>query len=112
MTNPQSVNWRGQSGTEYTYYLYPCGTDFNKGQAGNFVLAKQTSPGHFVPIYIGQGADLNDAIANNGKKSCIDLNGATHLHVHVSSADVLARLREVEDLVLRWKPVCNGTPAH
>lgn len=109
MTNPQTVTWRGQSGTEYTYYQYPRGTNFNQGQAGNFVLAKQTSPGHFAPIYIGQGADLNTAIGNNAKKSCIDLNGATHLHVHVSSADVLERLRETEDLILRWKPVCNST---
>lgn len=107
MTNPQSVTWRGQSGAEYTYWLYPRGTEFNKGQAGNFILAKQTSPGHFVPIFIGEGSDLNAAIATAGKRQCIDINGASLLHVHVSSADPLERIREVDDLITRWKPVCN-----
>lgn len=107
MTNPQSVTWRGQSGTEFTYWQYPRGTNFDGKQPGNFILAKQTSPGHFVPVYIGQSNDLNDGISNNAKKSCIDLNGATHLHVHVSQPDLLERIREVDDLIARWKPVCN-----
>jgi len=107
MTNPESIVWRGQSGTEYTYWLYPRGTNFDGDQPGNFILAKQTSPGRFNPIYIGEGANLNEGIANHGKKSCIDLNGATHLLVHVSSVDEAERTAEVDDLILRWNPVCN-----
>ena len=112
MTNPESIIWKGQSGAEYTYWLYPRGTNFEGAIAGNFILAKQISPGRFNPILIGEGADLNAAIANNSKKSCIDLNGATHLFVHVSSFDALERTAETSDLIARWKPVCNSDPGH
>ena len=107
MTNPESIIWKGQSGAEYTYWLYPRGTNFEGDLAGNFILAKQISPGRFNPIFIGEGANLNTAITNNSKKSCIDLNGATHLFVHLSSFDALERTAETNDLLLRWKPVCN-----
>jgi len=34
-------------------------------------------------------------------------NGATHVHVHYSTAGQGARCTEEHDLVLRWRPVCN-----
>lgn len=107
MSNPESLVWRGESGTEYTYWLYPRGTNFDGKTPGNFIFAKQTSPGRFVPVYIGHSNDVNAGVSNPKKKGCIDLNGATHLHVHTSSADLFERIREVDDLVARWNPPCN-----
>ena len=112
MTNPEQIVWKGQSGAEYTYWLYPRGTNFEGAIAGNFIPAKQISPGRINPIFIGEGPNLNDAIAKSSKKSCIDINGATHLFVHVSSFDALERTAETSDLIARWKPVCNSDPGH
>ncbi len=112
MTNPTTAIWRGQSGAEYTYWLYPRGTNFEGVLAGNFILAKQTSPGRFNPIYIGEASNLNEGIADISKKNCINLNGATHLFVHVRNFDAVDRIAEMNDLVLRWTPVCNTELEH
>ncbi len=101
------MKWPGQSGTEYTDHILPRGSTFDTGQPGNYIHAKETTPNHFKPVYIGQTGDLNSRLANHEQQECVDGNGATHLHVHLNSAGEKARRAEEEDLILRWQPVCN-----
>ena len=103
---PPTIRWKGQSGTEYLYYIYSKDTTFNAGQPGNYVYAKEGPAGYFTPVYIGQTNDLNERLCNHEQEGCCNRNGATHVHVH-SNASEQARLGEEKDLILRWKPVCN-----
>lgn len=36
----EKVNWKGISGTEYTYEIFPKGSTFNPNQDGNYIFAK------------------------------------------------------------------------
>ena len=105
-THP-TIKWPGISGRDYTYYIWPRGSTFDPGQAGNYIHAKETAPNTFVPIYIGQTRDLNQRLSNHEQQACVDRKGATHLHVHVTPGGEQARLQEEKDLIVRWQPPCN-----
>lgn len=106
-TEPQTIQWEGRSGTRYTYWIYPRGTKFNDGQPGNYIHSKETRPGFWAPVYIGQSKDLNVRLANHENRECVDSHGATHIHVHLNTACEEARLAEEKDLILKWQPACN-----
>ena len=108
MSNFPTINWTGQSGAAYTYYICPRGTQFSDNVPGNYIHAKETSPGKFVPVYIGQTKNLNERLSNHEKKACVDKHGATHVCVHANSQGEQARLDEEKDLILRWQPTCNS----
>jgi len=105
-THP-AIKWPGISGREYTYYIWPRGSTFDAGQAGNYIYARETTPNRFVPIYIGQTSDLNRRLCDHEQEACVDRYGATHLHVHVTSGGEEARLGEEKDLIKKWQPSCN-----
>ncbi|PKB59644.1 MAG: hypothetical protein BZY83_00825 [SAR202 cluster bacterium Casp-Chloro-G2] len=106
-TEVREIYWPGKSGQKYKYRIYPIGQSF-KGQPGNYIFAKETKPGRFAPIYIGETGDLSDRFDNHHKMLCIQKQGATHIHVHGSSANRNARLAEESDLNDRWNPICKG----
>ena len=81
------------------------GTDF-KDSPGNYVFAKEVSPGQWSPVYIGQTNSLKTRLGNHEKEACAKRNGATHIHAHTSGGEE-ARLKEEKDLITRWKPTCN-----
>jgi len=101
-----TIKWLGQSGKEYTYWIYKVGTTFESAP-GNYIFAKETKPNTFKPIYVGQTADLGERFDNHHKMPCIRQNGATHIHVHKNTEGEPARLSEEADLVDRWHPICN-----
>ena len=105
-TTAQTVNWPGFAGREYSYFVYPLGSSFKKAP-GNYIFAKQTAAG-WVAIYIGETSDLSQRFDNHHAMPCIRSNGATHIHVHESSADAFVRRLEESDLIRRWNPPCNG----
>lgn len=107
MPEDQTIEWPGQSGKKYKYWIYPRHQTFNTGQPGNYIHAREVSPGRFAPIYIGETDDLNKRLSNHEQQDCVDRNGATHLHVHKASADEWDRRAEEKDLILQWQPVCN-----
>jgi hypothetical protein len=100
-----SINWPGQSGTEYAYWIYPIETTFNSAP-GNYIFAKETRPGYWTPLYMGQTSDLGERLSDHEKERCARRNGATHIHVHRNGTEA-ARLAEERDLILRWRPLCN-----
>lgn len=101
------INWEGASGRTYGYWIYPIGTVF-KDEPGNYIYAKETQPGYWHPLYIGQTSSLAQRLANHEKEACARTNGATHVHAHTSSADDTVRRTVESDLIGKWNPVCNG----
>lgn len=108
MTKIKTISWDGASGAEYKYYIYPIGTDFSATPA-NYIYAKETEPGRYRPIYVGETGDLSDRpLDTHHKKGCIERQGATHIHVHKSSSSKEERVWEEADIVDKWNPHCNG----
>lgn len=102
----QTVNWVGQSGTEYTYWIYEFGTTFSKVPA-NYIFAKETSLETLLAIYIGETNDISERFDNHHKMPCIRRNGATRICVHKGSEDKDTRCKEEADLIANYRPVCN-----
>jgi excinuclease UvrABC nuclease subunit len=106
MSETPTINWPGQSGKQYKYWIYPRASDL-KESPGNYVYAKETSPGKWSPVYIGQTDNLKERQSAKYKKECLDRNGATHIHAHLSG-DENSRLAEEADLIAKWQPDCNS----
>jgi len=106
MTDFGTITWRGKSGREYKYLIYRIDAAF-EAVAGNYVFAEETSPGLFMPIYIGQTGDLSERFDKHHAMPCIKRNRAAFIHVHVNDGGEQARLKEEADLIARWDPPCN-----
>jgi len=98
--------WVGRSGKQYKYQVYHLNDKFDAVPA-NYIFVKEVEPGWFIPIYFGQTSDMSKVRENHPKWQCILQNRATHLCVHKSSRDELRRVAEANNLVLKYKPVCN-----
>ncbi|MBB5035163.1 putative GIY-YIG superfamily endonuclease [Prosthecobacter vanneervenii] len=106
MPEEPTILWTGESGAKFKYWIHPIETNFTKS-AGNYIFAKESSPGKWRPIYIGQTNDLSRRLGEHANdNTCIDRNGATHIHAH-TQADEEARLAEEKDLIRKWNPPCN-----
>lgn len=105
-TEVKTINWAGKSGSKYKYWIYKLPPDFS-AKPGNYIFAKETKPGSWTPVYIGQTEDLSERFDNHHKANCISRNGATHIHAHINNPKQ-ARLAEESDLVARWNTPCNG----
>lgn len=106
-TSTPTIEWPGLSGQTYTYYIFPIGT-FLKDVPGNYVFAKESRPGFWTPIYVGETGSLAERFDNHHKMPCIKANGATHIHAHESNTNALVRRTEEQDIINRWNPPCNG----
>jgi hypothetical protein len=103
----ETINWPGESGKTYKYWIYEIDTSFDDVPA-NYVFAKETKPGTFKPVYIGQTSDLSERFDNHHKTPCIRRAAATHIHAHKSSTSEASRKAEENDLIQKWLPSCNG----
>ncbi|MFC1962042.1 GIY-YIG nuclease family protein [Chloroflexota bacterium] len=103
----QKINWSGISGKTYQYWIHELGTIF-KEVAGNYIFARETEPGRFKPIYIGQTANLGERFENHHKMPCIRQNLATYICTHISSDDEAIRCAKERDLIQKWSPTCNS----
>lgn len=106
-TKTQTIKWTGKSDRTYLHYVYPIGYTF-KQVPGNYIFAKETQPGRWTPIYAGETGDLSERFDNHHKMPCIRSQGPTHIHVHESSTNAIARRAEERDIIDRWNPPCNG----
>jgi hypothetical protein len=84
-------------------------------EAGNFIYAKMDARKRWVPIYIGQGDLTQRAAMERERADCIEVKGATHVHVHVNF-DKDDRLAEEKDLLNNFPQAyipdgCNKRPA-
>ena len=102
----KTIEWPGKSGKNYKYWIYEIGESL-KDAPGNYIFAKESSPGNWTPVYIGETGSLADRLPDHEKLPCVSRNGGTHVHAHLSSADDDVRRREEADLIARWDPPCN-----
>ena len=101
-----TVSWPGASGREYKYWVSPMNSTF-KDEPGNYIFARESSPGQWKPIYIGETSSLMDRLSSHEKLPCANRHGATAIHAHTSSGDAQARRAEESDLLAKWDPPCN-----
>lgn len=99
-------NWVGQSGTKYPYEIHPLDAQFQAVPA-NYIYAKQSADGTWVPVYIAQTRALKQRLEGHVSVEDARAQGATHIHVHFSATGQAARHSEEHDLVNHWHPVCN-----
>jgi hypothetical protein len=104
-TTSTLTSWTGQSGKAYQYENYPLDASF-RPLPGNYIYARQSEQGGWIPIYIAQTRDLHQQLEGRVRLSDAMGNGATHLHAHYCSGQA-SRCSEERDLLLRWQPVCN-----
>jgi hypothetical protein len=94
MKYPQ-INWTGKSGEEYSYIIFPKGTEF-KEIGGNYIFAKEAGS-MWDALYIGEG-NLKIRTQDSEHLACAELNGFTHYHVHVNENEN-ERKSEEEDMI-------------
>ena len=103
------VIWAGKSGQEYTFETYPIGTEFNP-VSGVYIACKETSPGSWEAIYVGETQSLfdrlNAGLANHDGLKCANTRGATHIAAIVMNGEA-NRLGIETDLRHGLNPVCN-----
>ncbi len=97
MVEPE-IYWEGLSGKKYGYWIHPIGTTFINSP-GNYIYSKETQPGYWQPIYIGQTNSLETRLTSHEKESCAIRHGATHIHTHTSSTNEAIRINEETDLI-------------
>ena len=102
----QTIMWLGKSGKEYKYWIHEMDTSF-KDEPGNYLFAKQTSPGKWTPVYIGETESLKDRLSNHDKLPCVKRHGGTHIHAHTTPGGQKVRRDEEGDLIAKWDPPCN-----
>jgi len=98
--------WEGESGKTYKYGVYKISASF-EDQPGNYIFTKETYSGRWLPVYIGETDSLANRLPNHEKLPCVERNGGTHIHVHISSSDEEIRRSEEVDLIKKWDPPCN-----
>ncbi len=103
------VCWPGQSGNEYPYTAYPIDAELPH-LPGNYIYAAQSEEGEWIPLYVAQTRDLQQRLEGHEKLQDATENGATHIHVHISTTGQAARCTEEHDLILRWRPMLNVEP--
>jgi hypothetical protein len=101
-----SWNWPGQSGKKYQFEVFPLDAAF-RPLPGIYIYARELADGDWAPIYISQTRDLHQRLEGQVSLRDAVANGATHLHAHYSSAGQGARCTEEQDLIHRWRPLCN-----
>lgn len=102
----RTILWAGASGTQYKYWILDMDASL-KDQPGNYIFAREVSPGRWVPLYIGETDSLRRRLADHEKLPCVRRNGGTHIHAHTSSSDEDVRRAEESDLIKKWDPPCN-----
>jgi hypothetical protein len=99
------VTLTGASGGEYAFEVDALGADLNPVGAVYAVTRRQGD--EHVVLYIGHTGDLSDRFNNHQKWECFDDNGADCLCVH-RDGEKESRLKKEADLMIRYRPTCNG----
>jgi hypothetical protein len=99
--------WTGQSGQKYRYTVYMFGTAFGPGPA-NFIFARETRPGQYQAVYVGQTQDLSEPFDDPVATACLKQSRVTHIHVRHSDSREEVRRAERSDLISAVNPPCNA----
>ena len=107
MMQPNTCQWRGRSGSLYTYEIYSINTALG-AYPGNYIFARVSAQGHWEPVYIGETGDPSERFTSHHAMPCIRQENATHIHVHVNYGRRQARRAEELDLRRNFDPPCNS----
>jgi len=107
MADEPITKWTGLYGTEYEYRVNPIGTTY-KAIPGNYIFARMSMYGDWIPIYVGETDNLRERLTESHEKmECVNRYGGTHIHTHVSSDSQKERCKEESDIIDKWNPPCN-----
>jgi hypothetical protein len=73
---------------------------------GIYIRVKETQPGYFYPVYIGQSNDLKARHGNHEKEPCALRNGAVRICARACASEA-ERFAIEKDLIQAYNPVCN-----
>lgn len=101
------VRFKGASGVEYLYSVYPKGTPF-VNQAGNYCFAVYRN-GVVAPLYFGETESLKLRLNDkeHEREPCVTSLGWNVTCVHTSMDNRRERCREEADLRGAYDPPCN-----
>lgn len=107
---PPIVNWRGQSGTTYSFQLHPIGTVY-LNRPGVYIACKFAPNGNLDAIYVGETESFNDRLsaklAFHHKWRSIRAAGATHFCTLHVPGELALREGVETDLRRQLKAPCN-----
>ena len=111
MVKKETSEWIGVYDQHYRYNVHDLPANFDRGKYGNYIFAKKSNDGHWIPIYIGQG-DLSVIIGKASPQlKCIKEMGATHVHIHQNNSEWVRTTEEhdlLESYLKVFKPFgCN-----
>ncbi len=109
MSNSITIEFTGESGGKYKFYVYALNTSFQV-VGGLYVFTKRTEKqdgtGTHEIIYIGKTEDLSTRFHNHHKSDCISKNGANRICVRQVNLEKDRDSIE-KDLIKHYNPVCN-----
>jgi hypothetical protein len=104
-----TAKFRGQSGKEYDFDVYPMGHQFTRSAAVYAVTHRFPFEGedcHKI-IYIGETGDLSTRFEDHHKRDCFVQRYANCICIHLDD-DAESRLTKEDDLVREQSPLCQG----
>jgi hypothetical protein len=109
MTSLGKAKFKGESGNEYRFQVFPLGTRFRKA-SGIYLVAyrgrSNKGRARHKVLYVGQTEDLSQPFRQHRKAQDLQQRGANCICVQ-SDASEESRLAKERDLVCRFSPVCN-----
>lgn len=104
-----TIIYRGSSGKEYAFDVYPMKSDFDAIYAIYIVTKREEKSGGggtHAHLYVGQTTDLSTRFDGHHKQDCFDEKGGNTICVHqVSTQNELDTIEE--DLIKGLQPTCN-----
>jgi len=95
----EHVEWTGGSGRTYTFVVVPWPAPLDFGVVdGNYICARQTKNGEWIPVYIGEGDLAAPCAESHPNFDQLVERDVTHLHCHIND-DPASRRREAHDLL-------------
>lgn len=107
----RETTFKGESGTFYRFEAHDLRASF-RDVGGVYIFARKMpsstgGPVFFLPLYIGQTAELGKRIRGHEKWPCVELAGCTSICV-MPVADETRRLEIEADLLAAYVTPCNG----
>jgi hypothetical protein len=109
MTDETSL-WTGESGANYTYYVYERHPDIPK-RMGVFIYSKKNDEDLWVPLFIGHGDLSVRSNTDPELMARINAKGATHVLLRVNSVEA-DRQGELADLLKRYQNAFEPEGCH
>lgn len=110
MAKLSTMKFKGNSGMEYSFDVYPIETTWRDGVAAVYFVTRryQKDDGKYYheELYVGQTADLRTRHASHHRQGCFDRHNANCLCILQEPVEQ-QRLAIERDLIQGRNPTCN-----